>query len=709
MPSESAEPLPHYLKPRLLSIILVVALLALTGFMLVSRYAQMDHARDLRTWQDKLNLIADSRATVASEWVGGHFRELKKLAENPSLQIYFAELRQMHPEGETMAAPHPAEPAQKSYLRNLLMFTADRMGFAPASVPLSLQIPTQIPYEAPSGIAVLDAENNIVVSTPYLSDLELQVKSQLAMLPADTPALIDMFRGSGGTVKIGFVVPVYGIQSDPGNAVPIARIIGLKEVNESLFSLLKHPGLTEKTLETILVRREGDNVVYLSPLADGAQPLEKTLAQNPETLAEAFAAAHPGDFAERRDYESRRTLVTGRAIPETPWTLVAKVDYSEAMVEGQVRRSGMVAILILIIGVVVLTVFAVWYGASSRRALMSTRYFKETAERSRAQEKLLRLVTDNQPESVFILDKDGHYRFANRRAARHAHMEPEDMAGKPINDVLGTAKAEDILNTAEAALYNKHEQSRIRRHNDDGKEIIIRSEYVPIEHIPVSGLPDKTPGVLVVEQDISEVVHERERRLRLHRQLIDTLIAIVDRRDPHAANHSMLVSQIAYEVAQGMGLDDEMCETTRIAGSLMNIGKIVVSSQVLTKRESLSEEEKQAVRDSMHHSADLLKGISFEGPVVETLEQMQERWDGSGSNGLKEDGILVSARIIAAVNAFVGMISPRSYRAAMTVDAAIKALLEKVDTLYDRRAVVALANYMDNLGGRAALELLRAA
>jgi len=718
----NAESLPLYLKPRLLSIMAVVSALTVVGLLLVSRWAQMDLDRDLKTWQDKLGLTADSRAAAVSEWVDDNFTEMKKLAANPSLQIYFAEMQDASHENAKRETPaqkaealqrgepeERTEPAQKAYLRNLLIFTADRMGFVPQSLPTTLQLHTDIPFEAHSGIVVLDMNNNIVVSTPYLGSMEPQLLERLAKLPPEKPALIDMYRGDKGVVNIGFTVPVYGIQADPAASRPVARIVGLKPVGEGLFKLLRHPGSTEKTLTALLVRKEGDNIVYLSPLSETGGALEKTLTAKPDKLAEAFAAANPGAFSQGRDYQGNAVLFTSRAIPNTPWTLIMKIDTSEALADSQVRRSGMMAIFILIIGVVVITMFAVWYSASSRRALMATRYFKNMAAVARAQERLLRLVSDSQRQGIYILDKEGRYHFANHSAAANAHMQPDDMPGKTASDVLGAAKAQEITDTAEAALYNQHTQSRIRRLNEGGEEVIIRAEYIPLEHIPLPDLPENTPGVLVVEQDISEVVHERERRLRLHGEIIDTLIAIVDKRDPHAANHSALVSQIAFEVAESMGLDAPMCETVRTAGSLMNIGKIIIPAQLLTKREDLSEEERRMLKDSLASSAALLKGISFEGPVVETLEQVQERWDGTGPQGLKEEGILISARIIAAVNAFVGMVSSRSYRAPMPIDTALKTLLGEVDTLYDRKAVVSLANYIDNQGGRAALEQVKAA
>jgi len=127
-----------------------------------------------------------------------------------------------------------------------------------------------------------------------------------------------------------------------------------------------------------------------------------------------------------------------------------------------------------------------------------------------------------------------------------------------------------------------------------------------------------------------------------------------------------------------------------------------VPAEVLTRSGVLSAGEIQQVRDSLQASADLIAEIEFDGPVVETLRQLQERWDGSGGpNGLKGEEILLPARIVAVANAYVAMVSPRAWREGSTVDEAITRLMADVGTDFDRRAVAALVNYLDNHGGRA--------
>jgi HD-GYP domain-containing protein (c-di-GMP phosphodiesterase class II) len=150
-----------------------------------------------------------------------------------------------------------------------------------------------------------------------------------------------------------------------------------------------------------------------------------------------------------------------------------------------------------------------------------------------------------------------------------------------------------------------------------------------------------------------------------------------------------------------MGLDTPQVETAEIAGNLLNLGKILIDRDLLTKGGQLSEAERQEVRNSLQAGADLLQGVEFDGPVVETLRQAQAHWDGTGvPAGLSGDDILVTARVIAVANAFVGMVSPRAHRAALSVDQAVDELLRLVGTQFDRSVVAAFVNWLDNHGGR---------
>lgn len=684
--------------PRIYGMAVTIAVITVLGLVGVFGFAERERGRALAEWQSKLNLVADTRAQALQGWLSGQWSALGGVSENASVQLYLMDL-----------AGAKGDPAQKDYLRNLLTLTAERMGMEAAP---NDAVPANVNRVGVSGLALLDAKGQMIAATRGMPQLEGPLAERLATLPKAEKSLLDMQLTPTGEVQLGFAVPIFSVQGDQDASSQVGSVVALRTLDEGFYRMLAAPGGESAVpAEVTLVRVEGDNVLYLTPLADNTAPLLKRLSSDAARLDAAFAVSQPGGFAERRDYRDQPVLVTGRAVEGTPWTLVTSVNRKLALAESEAWRSSLIVTLLLAILVVVVTIVAVWRHASSKKAYDMSVKATKLAARSAAQEKLLRLVTDNQPDPVFIVDQSSKFWFANQKTAEVAGVGAEDILGKTMAQVLGPDRAKSYLEANEMAMDSGRPYSQVKRVDiDSNKPRVVLSEHIPLSHIPVDQLPLPTPGVLVVEQDITDAVNERERRLKVMNEVVETLITLVDRRDPFAAYHSLNVSRVAREIAIDMGLDTVTIETTEIAGKLMNIGKIVVPSEVLTKTSALDDREKQSIRESLVVSSDLLTHIHFDGPVVETLKQSQEAYDGTGPLKLKGEEILLSARIIGVANSFIGMISPRSYRKAITIDAATKILLEEMDKKFDRRVVVALINYLDNHNGREIMsELTRAA
>ena len=326
--------------------------------------------------------------------------------------------------------------------------------------------------------------------------------------------------------------------------------------------------------------------------------------------------------------------------------------------------------------------------------------FRDLADRHEKQGKFLRLVTDSAPNVIFVSDRENKYRFANRRAAERAGVDATDMLGKSLAAVMGPdhARRYELLN--QQAWAARAVATAVERVGLNGHARILQSAHVPLlDH-------DEAPGgVLVVEEDVTDVVSERERRERTLRRLVECLLAAVDRRDPHAANHSLRAGTLARAIAAEMELPEAEREAAEFAGSLLNLGKILVPETVLTRSGPLAAEERQKIRDSVLAGADFVASVEFDGPVSDTIRQSAERWDGTGGPaGLVGEAILTTARIVAVANAFVAMTSPRAHRPVLGVDDALVNLFAEIGRAYDRRVVAALANHLDNRGGRAAFE-----
>ncbi len=664
----------------------VLAVAAIAAFILVLRFADSERDRDLRVWQTRLGIIAETRAGAVDSWLSAQFAELKQLADNQSLQLYMTELadKQDGAPGVTRGL------AESGYLRNLLTVIADRSGFtAPVAGP---KVNANVRRLGAAGIALVGADGRTLVATGGMPPLDGRLRRFLSTAPAGEPALLDMHGGATGAPSMAFSVPVFAVQG--GGTREIGRIIGVRGT-DALMPLLEQPGAVWRNAEAVLVRRNGGLIEYLSPTANGRGPLARSMAADTAGLAARFAIERPGGFAQKSDYRNISVLVTARRITGAPWALMYKIDRDEALAESDDRLSRLIAILGLVIALVVLAILVAWRHGASQRSARIAGLYGDLARKLEAQSRLLRVVTDSQPSPMFIVDSDGVYQFANRAAAFGAGMKDDDMIGKSMSSVIGSAEAEKYLRLNRDVLDSGAARSEIRRHGSNGDLRVVQSEHIPVAS--VAALP---PGVMIVEDDITAAVTERERRERTLAQLIETLLTVVDRRDPYAADHSIRVATVARAVAEEMGLDEIEVGTVETAGRLMNLGKILVPSDILARAGSLSREEIRQVRESIELSAELVEGVEFDGPVVETLRQLRENWDGSGSpSGLAGEDILLTARIVSVANAFVAIISPRAWRAAVSIDEATSLLLAQIGKAFERRVVAALINLLDNRGG----------
>ncbi|UCE19017.1 MAG: HD-GYP domain-containing protein [Gemmatimonadota bacterium] len=184
---------------------------------------------------------------------------------------------------------------------------------------------------------------------------------------------------------------------------------------------------------------------------------------------------------------------------------------------------------------------------------------------------------------------------------------------------------------------------------------------------------------------------------------VSALAITVEMRDPYTAGHQERVAQLACAIAVEMNLSDDQIEGLHVAGSLHDLGKILVPAEILNKPGLLNDTEvihvrthPQAGHDILmgfikgHPQAgyDILKEINFPWPVAQIVLQHHERIDGSGyPEGLKGDDILAEARILAVADVVEAMSSHRPYRPAHGLDKALEEIFQKKGALYDPEVV----------------------
>ncbi len=323
--------------------------------------------------------------------------------------------------------------------------------------------------------------------------------------------------------------------------------------------------------------------------------------------------------------------------------------------------------------------------------------WRDAATALEDQRTLLKRITDAQPAGIYIADAEGHCRFANITAARRIGREPAEMLGQPLDALWDPEHAACVSAANRTALESGVPQQQWITTAYDAVERVLLTDHVPLA--PGAGLP---AAVLVIERDVTDRVAERERHAHMRERLVEVLIETVDQRDPYAAHHATQAGQLADRIAKEMNLDETTRDTARTAGSLLTIGKSLVPEVMLTHQVGLSPRECRQAHASLEASIGLLRNMEFDGPVADTLRQLQEREDGRGMPlGLPGPELLPSARVLKVANSFLGLISRRPGCPGLTVDEALIQLKQQAGVHYDGEVVTALKRHLDN-GGRSA-------
>jgi len=175
-------------------------------------------------------------------------------------------------------------------------------------------------------------------------------------------------------------------------------------------------------------------------------------------------------------------------------------------------------------------------------------------------------------------------------------------------------------------------------------------------------------------------------RVKLKKTLdgvIKAMALALETRDPYTAGHQQRVAGLCVAIGNEMGFSREQLYWLRMAGMIHDIGKIAVPAEILCKPSRLSTAEFSIIKEHPDTGFTILQEIDFPYPIAEITRQHHERLDGSGyPRGLKEDEIMVEARIIAVADVVEAMASHRPYRAALGIEAALRAITE-MDRQYD--------------------------
>ncbi len=195
-------------------------------------------------------------------------------------------------------------------------------------------------------------------------------------------------------------------------------------------------------------------------------------------------------------------------------------------------------------------------------------------------------------------------------------------------------------------------------------------------------------GMMMVRVEAREVRLEqlveelRDLNRLLEKNTTQTVIAIahaLGARDKYTEGHAHRVSVYSERLARKMGLPEKEVQKIRVGGVLHDIGKIGFRDRIFSDEDiNFSEGMVAEIHKHPEIGVDILKDLTFLGPVFDYVHYHHESLDGTGyPEGLKGEEIPLGAKIISVADCFDAVTTDRPYHKGTTKEEAF-AILRKI-------------------------------
>jgi PAS domain S-box-containing protein len=293
------------------------------------------------------------------------------------------------------------------------------------------------------GLTLIDPQGNVRLSvptseqniTPYVKSLANQA------MQAQKVVFSDLYLDENAKVRLSVLAPLLVIQ---GNAKVTVGVVLIRiEPYLFLYPLIKSWPTPSPTGETELIRREGNEVIFLNELRHRENiPLNLRFPVDSPNLVAAMVARGMKGIVEGLDYRGVPVLAAAGLIPDSPWFLVAKVDANEIYAPLKRLSQQIVFSLIILIGAAGISV--AYFQRNQQTRFYRRQYEAELKRRALAQryEYLTRFAND----IILVTDQSLRIVEANDRAITSYEYTRDELLNLYLIDLYPPG-SEQVLDT----------------------------------------------------------------------------------------------------------------------------------------------------------------------------------------------------------------------------------------------------------------------
>jgi PAS domain S-box-containing protein len=336
----------------------------------------------------------------------------------------------------------------------------------------------------------------------------------------------ELYQDDGGRTHLDWVVPILRVA--PEGRYPVAGVV-LHIGPESLqFPLIQRWPTPSPSAESLLVRREGDTVLFLNPprhLPGAAQTPRVPLSDADLPAALAVRAGQAGTMR-GIDYRGVPVLAAFRPVVGSDWFLIAKIDHAEVMAPLNRLVFWVSIVALFAVAAVTAAVFGLWRQQQRAHRL-------ELLAQAAEQDRLLRKFYDLPFIGMALTSPETkHWLQFNDRLCEILGYSREELANMTWAEITHPDDLSADVAEFEQVLHGESDGYRM------DKRFIRKDGAVVFATIDVKCLRRADGGVEIFIATVNDITErqraaEQIRRLnRLYRVLSNINQLIVRRKEP---------------------------------------------------------------------------------------------------------------------------------------------------------------------------------
>jgi len=294
-----------------------------------------------------------------------------------------------------------------------------------------------------------------------------------------------------------------------------------------------------------------------------------------------------------------------------------------------------------------------------------------------------------------LLDKSFRVVFANDHFLQSMKFDRCHLLGSKCYDILNGGLPCQSCVVRDA--FEKGEPCTVLR-----KDIPMDGSHTYLEDLAIPIRDSKTGSieyVLEIMIDRTAEMDMRERNFAVFRQIINSLMRLLEEKDYATCQHSRHVSTISAKLTRYLGLGPVAVFDATLGGLLHDLGKLYIPDAVLNKMGRLDDGEYAVIKEHPEFTWVVMSGMSTFKPLRDVAIAHHERWDGKGyPKGIAGEDIPIEARVTAIADTYDAMTSDRPYRSGVSHEAAMAEIKRVAGTQLDPRLVEKFVSMVEEYG-----------